>query len=464
MIEYMMDILWMALAAMPFAVGMAQPPKPIGAGTINKSTKAVSGANQADVASGVLAGVNLLTDTGETLNAAELKTLRDQAATADARITRLTGLINKGGKPSKIAQWQAELERLTTAKTERDTKIATLASPDFAANKLRGALPEQFGMRDNVVSSLGASLSPTSEYTRMQDALGRGLDARTSGDTRLGSVADVEAGRADRVADISAGQVGAGQLGGSLMSEALRRMMLQGRLSDQDSRDVTQATRQGFAARGMATGNAALGAELLNRDRFTRQRAFQDMAFASGVQDQDLQRQNLNFNRSLEAAAANQRTGLGLSVADLNAVMQARTANQDTASRMSIAQGNLTQGDNQFNAKQLASNDLLNIGFLGQSAAAADQERMRQIGAAEDQYNFAMATDPTAAALKLGAPYQNLTGATAAGLNVASFNKSMEGNQYNTLMNNNASMYAANAAKPTTLETIVGIGRSIFGK
>jgi hypothetical protein len=292
------------------------------------------------------------------------------------------------------------------------------------------------------------------------------------------------------------------------MNEAMRRMELQGRLSAQDSRDVTQATRQGMAARGMAMGNAAIGAELLNRDRYTRQRAFQDMGFAQGIQEQDLQRQQLNFNRALEASRANQsvaaqmsladldaemrarmsnqqtatnlslaeleaemaarranqQTATTLSVADQDAEMRARTANQSTASNMSIAQGNLTQGDNQFNAKQMANNDLLNIGFIGQSAAAADQERMRQIGAAEDQYNFAMATDPNVAALKLGAPYQNLTGATQAGLSVASFNQNVQGNNYNTLMNNNASMYAANAAKPTTLETIVGIGQSIFGK
>jgi hypothetical protein len=75
-----------------------------------------------------------------------------------------------------------------------------------------------------------------------------------------------------------------------------------------------------------------------------------------------------------------------------------------------------------------------------------------------------MSTDPRNAVMGLGQPFNKLTGATEGGLNVASFNQNVQGANYNTLMNNNAAMYAANAAKPTTLETIVGIGQSIFGK
>jgi hypothetical protein len=203
--------------------------------------------------------------------------------------------------------------------------------------------------------------------------------------------------------------VGAGQLGGSLMNEAMRRMELQGRLSAQDSRDVTQAARQGMAARGMATGSAAIGAELLNRDRYTRQRAFQDMGFAQGVQDQDLQRQQLNFNRALEAAAANQRTGLGLSTANLDALMRARMSNQQTSANMSMAQGQLDQNNNQFNAQQIDSNNRYNMGLLGTSAQMADQERARQLGVQQDSYNFGLQTDPRMMIAGLGTPLSNMT-------------------------------------------------------
>jgi hypothetical protein len=45
-----------------------------------------------------------------------------------------------------------------------------------------------------------------------------------------------------------------------------------GALTPEQDRDVTQATRAGFAARGNVTGNQALGAELLNRDQYRQQR------------------------------------------------------------------------------------------------------------------------------------------------------------------------------------------------
>ena len=50
-----------------------------------------------------------------------------------------------------------------------------------------------------------------------------------------------------------------------------------GMLSAQDERDATQQARAAMAARGMATGSAAIGAELLNRDRFVQQRRAQDL-------------------------------------------------------------------------------------------------------------------------------------------------------------------------------------------
>jgi hypothetical protein len=50
-----------------------------------------------------------------------------------------------------------------------------------------------------------------------------------------------------------------------------------GMLSAQDERDATQQARAAMAARGMATGNAGIGAELLNRDRYVQQRRAQDL-------------------------------------------------------------------------------------------------------------------------------------------------------------------------------------------
>jgi hypothetical protein len=96
--------------------------------------------------------------------------------------------------------------------------------------------------------------------------------------------------------------IGAGQLGDSLMQSAMDKVASGGRLTPEASRDATQAARVGMAARGMATGNAGLAAEMLNRDRYTRQRDFENLNFASGVQAQDLNRRTANLGYLGQAA------------------------------------------------------------------------------------------------------------------------------------------------------------------
>jgi hypothetical protein len=54
-------------------------------------------------------------------------------------------------------------------------------------------------------------------------------------------------------------------------------------LSPEQMREATQGARSAFAARGMATGNAAAGAELLNRDAFATQRQDQRRQFAASA-------------------------------------------------------------------------------------------------------------------------------------------------------------------------------------
>jgi hypothetical protein len=380
MIEYVMDILWMALAAMPFVVGVTQPTG-INASNLGAATRTVGRTNQSSVISDILAGLNLLTGQGETLNAAELAKLRKQGQTTDKRIKQLEDAIKKGGRPGKMAKWQAELAKLTAANTGRDSKIAELSSPDFAANKIRNAFSEQYGMRDSLLGRLSGAISPTSEYSRMQDALGRGVQARTTE---------------------------AGMLGDRLMSQALTKVDQGGRLSPEAERDATQSARASMAARGLGTSGAGMAAEFLNRDRYSRQRDMENLSFASGVQSADLARRQAN-----------------------NAMM----------------------GDT----------DRFNLGLLGQSAMAADQERLRQLNVGQDQYNFAMSTDPRNAVMSLGQPFNRLTGAAEAGLGVASFNQNMQAANYNTLMNNNAYRDAANASKPQWWETGIGAVRSLFG-
>ena len=156
----------------------------------------------------------------------------------------------------------------------------------------------------------------------------------------------VRAIQAQRVADISSQQIQSGALGNQLMGEAQRRVSLNGQLSPEATRDAIQSARQGFAARGLATGNAALGAELLNRDRYSRQRSMEDLQFAQGVQGADITRQQANQDAALRAAAANQSTAAGFSIADQSAGMNAQQLNQSAGARAAefVQSGQLQAG------------------------------------------------------------------------------------------------------------------------
>jgi hypothetical protein len=75
-----------------------------------------------------------------------------------------------------------------------------------------------------------------------------------------------------------------------LQQDAESELALGRSLSPEQQRQATQSARAAFAARGMATGNAAAGAEILNRDAFATARQDQRRGFAAGVNQMDLAR------------------------------------------------------------------------------------------------------------------------------------------------------------------------------
>jgi hypothetical protein len=400
---------------------MAQRPNPINRRTTITSTQAVSDADRAGRAAGALTAFQTLTDPGAVLGAELRRTATAELRPAQAELKLYTSAKPK--KDTKTGETFYMVGKTRVSEADFNTRRANAQADVDRINadlnragsfdpvaQLRGAFSEQFGMRDNLLGRLSGALNPTSEYNRMQDALGRGIQAQQ---------ADMER--------VQAQQTDEGTLGRSLMDEAQRKMAQGGQLSPEATRDAIQSARQGFASRGMATGSAALGAELLNRDRFSRQREFQNLGFAQSVEANDLARRTANTQ-------LRQQAGL---------------QNADAFNQLS-----------QFNTLQRDNTNRFNIGLLGQSAGLADQERSRQIGVGQDQYNFAMGTDPRM--MLAGLAPQNLTGATQGGLSLSTFNKNMEASNYNTLMNNNASMYAANAAKPQWWETAIGVAGKLL--
>jgi hypothetical protein len=161
----------------------------------------------------------------------------------------------KAAAPQRVAAAEANLNRYTQADPVGD--LQRTFAPEFAA-------------RDRLLGQMESAQGSTADFNNYQDALRRGI--------------------------------GAGQLGDSLMQSAMDKVASGGRLTPEASRDATQAARVGMAARGMATGNAGLAAEMLNRDRYTRQRDFENLNFASGVQAQDLNRRTANLGYLGQAA------------------------------------------------------------------------------------------------------------------------------------------------------------------
>ena len=384
---------------------------------IGPTTRAVGNANRNDIIAQSNFGFRMLGDSGELLNAPKLKTLRGQAKKADDRIKALENAIKKGSKPAKVAQWQAELDRLTTAKTERDTKIATLSDPNFAANRIKNTFSEQYAMRDQQAGRMRDAQTPTAEYSRMQDAFGRGIQAQTLGQ-RSAALSQANAAGMGQVADVRAQQVGAGALGDTLMGRAMQMANSQGMLSPEASRDAVQSARQGMAARGMATGSAGLAAELLNRDRYSRQRMFQDLGFAQGIQGQDLERQLANAGNVLRADQGNQQTQFGREQIISGNQQQANLANMQAANNMSQFNTTLAANTDLNNANFADSTNRYNMGLLEQSSLRANEEQARQLGLGTDIYNFMMSTDPKLMAAGVGNPYAALTGSTSAAANV----------------------------------------------
>lgn len=77
---------------------------------------------------------------------------------------------------------------------------------------------------------------------------------------------------------------------GEIQRQAEQELALGRSLTPEQEREAQQSARAAFAARGMATGNAAAGAEILNRDAYGQARLDQRRQFALGANQLDLAR------------------------------------------------------------------------------------------------------------------------------------------------------------------------------
>jgi hypothetical protein len=184
------------------------------------------------------------------------------------------------------------------------SNLAPLAQQQasFAANNIYGLAPQVMQIGDAAAANVNAlapqALNLADQYGGMLTQ--QAFDARRQGDAAAASL-NALAPQAVNIGDRFMGQMsglgsllasqaqqgfatsGPSALEAELTRQAQDELSMGGRLTAEQTRDATQAARQGMAARGMATGNAAMGAELLNRDRFASQRAAERRAFAGSA-------------------------------------------------------------------------------------------------------------------------------------------------------------------------------------
>ena len=229
---------------------------------------------------------------------------------------------------------------------------------------------------------------------------------------RLGGVLTPERIAAERVAagQVQAGQVGGGALGQSLYQQALQAQQLSplsqalqaqglgmaqapGQLTPQEIRAATQGSREQFAQTGRLQDNASIAAEALARSGAARERTYQDLAAAQGINAQllgaqqagqalatdvlrtDIGRQQFNVGTGLQAGQFNVGTSL-----------QAQQANQDAALRAALANQQYDFAGQQFNITNAQDVQRMN-------QAANLQASLANQGAYQNAFQFGAGQD-----------------------------------------------------------------------
>jgi hypothetical protein len=223
----------------------------------------------------------------------------------------------------------------------------------------------------------------------------------------------------------------------------------------------------------MGVGNAALAAEILNREQFSRQRMKEDTDFAAGIQKMDLDRQIANQDANLRAAISNQGTATQISLGTGQLSLGGQQSNQDAQMRQLA--GNRAFMVDARDAFNMAEDRRLQ---LGASANQLDQaRRARLLGLAGDYATL----DPYARALSPAFGLGTATMGTGSGMigqtfgnavqaagNVESFNKNMAMSDRASARNYNAaiqgaSMQAGAAGQAGMMGMVGSLGGAAIG-
>jgi hypothetical protein len=167
-------------------------------------------------------------------------------------------------------------------------------------------------------------------------------------------------------------------------------LALGGSLTGQETRDAQQSARGAFASRGMAMGNAAVAAEVLNRDAYARQRQGERRAFAGGVSEMLQQEDMAQAEMDQQAALENSRGKLQADLQNVQDMMRVAIANQDDARVRELSnqqeriQRDLGAADAQLKQQQLALQGQ-QLQLSREQAADSSQQWRSELDSRENQ-------------------------------------------------------------------------------
>jgi len=321
-----------------------------------------------------------------------------QAVNMGAAGDRIGAVANRGENLSNAAQQFAQ------GPTGLDGQIASLGSSAMGqrADQVSGATvqgPRGYSPAEIRAQQISAAQAGPASNIQASSV---GSPERVAG-TRVAGVDPMQTARVGRVQDVRSNdirssaaeqalmrEVSGGGISGQLQQQAAADLAQGRSLSAEQQRDATQAARAGFAARGMATGNSALSAELLNRDRYATQRQNERRNFASaalqqatGIQQAANQaymgREDSNAGRAQQAAMANQSVAQSRAMQNAQFSQQGYTTDNQNAQQRVLAEAGYAQQaglSNQDFSFRAGSQDAQ----MAQQAALANQQAGLTLG------------------------------------------------------------------------------------
>jgi hypothetical protein len=171
-----------------------------------------------------------------------------------------------------------------------------------------------------------------------------------------------------------------------LQRQAEEELALGRSLTPEQLRNATQSARNAFASRGLATSNAAAGAEILNRDAMAEQRIAERRGFAGSVNQMDLARRQRRLGLAVGygdldpyARALGPAFGLGTATMGQGTALIGNTFANATQTAGNVESFNANMAANRYNS--WANNNAALQGAGMQAGAASRAGTMGMVGA-----------------------------------------------------------------------------------